>query len=392
MGYYGFHDYATALWWKHVQQVLTASELDTELARKVLQTAQVYLTGIEEIGESEAFDASLEAIQSLKSKLEGVPKDLRNWNSFKIYDLRLVAVRKVLEIFVNQPQEHNEATIALFGPWRHKCRKPWYLVETDFVNSDYQGKSGKSALQAAVEQGHLHIVQSLIRKGANVDIMMSRPAKGNRSLVNIAVKNRDLEIVTFHCGLDRVSLNGISHDYWTMSMCMDLIPFPRSIMAQLLRNATPKSNERLFSECHGCDIFSRNHPHALLLRLDALLSSGKIDPNVRDPMGNRPIDAACARGDYPIFQRLCAVTTASDIQDGSGNTLMQLATKGSHYAMVEFIIKERADINTANEACSIPLQLATNSEVRRLLVDNSAKMHPVDHSDRLMRDAIHTML
>ncbi|CEI67558.1 unnamed protein product [Fusarium venenatum] len=69
MGYYGFHDYATALWWKHVQQVLTASELDTELARKVLQTAQVYLTGIEEIGESEAFDASLEAIQSLKSKL-----------------------------------------------------------------------------------------------------------------------------------------------------------------------------------------------------------------------------------------------------------------------------------------------------------------------------------
>ncbi|CEI67560.1 unnamed protein product [Fusarium venenatum] len=209
---------------------------------------------------------------------------------------------------------------------------------------------------------------------------MSRPAKGNRSLSRLL----DDEHV-----YGSNSIPAVNHGSDTTERYPEI---EREALLYAIKEQNVTAVTYLAEIIHTSCFYGTLGWCTDLPRLDALLSSGKIDPNVRDPMGNRPIDAACARGDSPILQRLYAVTTASDIQDGSGNTLMHLATKGSHYAMVEFLIKERADINTANEACSIPLQLATNSEVRRLLVDNSAKMHPVDHSDRLMRDAIHTML
>ncbi|KLP18132.1 Uncharacterized protein LW94_12089 [Fusarium fujikuroi] len=124
-GYYGFHDYAVAFWWKHIQQVLAASELDTELARKVLQTADRYVTDTGEIEETEAVDDSSQGIQSLKKKLEGIPQNLRDWDSMRIYEMRAVAVRDAIELLINQPYEQKEDTLALYGPWRYKCRKPW---------------------------------------------------------------------------------------------------------------------------------------------------------------------------------------------------------------------------------------------------------------------------
>ncbi|KAM0543086.1 hypothetical protein ACHAO7_009558 [Fusarium culmorum] len=124
-GYYGFHDYAAAFWWKHIQQVLTGNELDNELAQRVLQTAHRYVIDIGEIDQTEGFDDSSLEVQSLKSKLEDIPKNLRNWSSIKIYEMRLVAIRDAIEVHINQFYEHKQTALALYGPWRYKCHKPW---------------------------------------------------------------------------------------------------------------------------------------------------------------------------------------------------------------------------------------------------------------------------
>ncbi|RKK19466.1 hypothetical protein BFJ66_g11558 [Fusarium oxysporum f. sp. cepae] len=490
-GYYGFHDYAVAFWWKHIQQVLAASELDTELARKVLRTADRYVTDTGEIEQIEAFDDSSKEIQSLKRKLEGIPQNLRDWDSMRIYEMRAVAVRDAIEVLINQPYEQKEATLALYGPWRYKCRKPWcqffsrgfedaqqqqihinqhelpftceyqgchatevgFGTETDLktharrwhpkeepslfpapkrhtpshsdilktvrmgdlnkvknlieqvnISPDYQRKGGKSLLELAVQNGHLHIVQYLTAMGANVNVKVRQ----TRSLLDVAVASRDLEIVTFLCNLNSISLDEGKPDYNTLAVCAMLDPFPQAIMAQLLRTASLKRSQDLllfaiksknatavayFAEALDASCFDSALEVAAttahLPCLDALLSSGKTDPNARDVEGALPLHAACASGALPIVQRLYAVTTTTHIKYASGNTPLHLASWGGHVAVVEFLIRKGADINATNKDLETPLQFAIRNggtAVRKLLLENGARLDTVDESAGALPD------
>ncbi|KAG8677696.1 hypothetical protein FPOAC2_03877 [Fusarium poae] len=481
-GYYGFHDYASAFWWKHVQQVLTASEMDTGIARKVLQTAHEYLTRTGEIEENTAVDDdSSGAIQSLKRKLERIPQDLRDWTSIKIYELRLVVIREALEVLVNQPREHRVAGLALYGPWRYKCRKPWcqyfnhgfedaqqqqlhndkhelpftcdyhgcvaaefgfekesdlrthtrrwhpleeplpfpmpkqhtkshpnifkavetgdletvkYHIQQGNISPDYQKKGGKCLLQSAVEKGQLHIVQYLKEMGANM-VVESRPNTPFGSLLKIAVACEDLEMVAFLSDLYNFS------DTWALRRCTDMVPFPRSIMAQLIRNASPEDQQDIlsyaiesrnatavsyFAETLDASYFDNTLMVAVKSRhlpsVDVLLASGKVDPNVHSSKGHALLHDTCKFWTLPIFQRLYAVTTTTNSKDAFGNTLLHLASKFGHDAIVEFLIKEGADVNAKNLSSETPLQLASTWDrgvVVKLLIDNGAIWDPVDN-------------
>jgi len=491
-GYYGFHDYAVAFWWKHIQQVLAASELDSELARKVLRTASRYVTDTGEIEQIEAFDDSSTEIQSLRRQLEAIPQNLRDWDSMRIYEMRVVAIRDVVEVLINQPYEPKEAALALYGPWRYKCRKPWCqffsrgfeeaqqqkshinqhelpftcehqgchaaevgfgaendlktharrwhpkeepllfpapkrhntshndilkavrigdlnkvknLIEQANISPDYQIKGGKSLLQFAVQKGHLHIVQYLTDMGANVNVEVGQAG----SLLEIAVSNRDLEIVTFLCNLNSMSPEEGQPDYDTLTACAMLDPFPQAIMAQLLRTASLKLSkdillfaimnriatavaylsEALDAPCFiGALKVAATTAH--LPCLDALLSSGKTDPNAPHWQGALPLHFACASGVLPIVQRLYAVTTTTHILDASGNTPLHLASMGGHVAVVEFLIRKGADINATNKDLETPLQFAIRNNdmaVLKLFLDNGARLDLVDESAGPLPDA-----
>ncbi|KAJ4094512.1 hypothetical protein NW760_012659 [Fusarium oxysporum] len=487
-GYYGFHDYAVAFWWKHIQQVFAASELDTELARRVLQTAYRCVIDAGELDKIDVVDDSTGVIQSLKSKLEGIPQNLRDWDSIRIYEMRVVAIREAMEALVNQPDEHKPSTLALYGPWRYKCRKPWCqffsrgfeearqqqihinqhelpftceyqgcfatkvgferesdlknhtrrwhpkeepslfprpkrltsshpdilkaaqtgdlntvkgLIEQGNASPDYQTKGGKSLLEAAVQNGHLHVVQYLTEMGANVDVRLWQ-SRGTRNLLDEAVARRDLEILTFLCGLDSISLCNAYSSSMTLHTVVDIVPFPHAIMAQLLRKADLEHlidvlvfairSRKATAVTYFAETIDESCFHSALEVaattpdlpcLDALLSSGKVDPNARSLMGDLPLHAACASGTLSIVQRLHAVTTTTDIKDASGNTPLHLASKGGHYAVVEFLIKEGADSYAKNLSTETPVQLAIQNgheAVRRLFVENNAILDSVDNS------------
>ncbi|CAG7555173.1 unnamed protein product [Fusarium equiseti] len=492
-GYYGLHDYAAAFWWKHIQQVLAASEVDTELAQKVLQTATHYVTDTGEIEQIEDFDDSSKEIQSLKRKLEGIPQNLRDWKSLRIYEMRAVAVRDAIEVLINQPCEPKEAALALYGPWRYKCRKPWCeffsrgfedaqqqkihinqhelpftcehegcyagevgfgteidlktharrwhpkeeallfhapkrhnsshsyilktvrmgdlnevksLIEEANISPDYQREGGKSLLELAVQNGHLHIVQYLTKMGANVNLKVGN----NRSLLDVAVTSRDLEIVTFLCNFSSISRDEGSPDYLnTLALCVMLDPFPQAIMARLLRTTSHKDSQDLllfaiesekttavayFADALDASCFNRALEFVIttahLPCLDALLSSGKADPNARDLLGALPLHYACASGALPIVQRLYAVTTTTRINDVSGDTPLHVASMGGHVAVVEFLIKKGADINATNKRFETPLRFAEvygKTAVRKLLLENGAILNTVDESGGASPDA-----
>ncbi|KAF4333390.1 zinc finger protein [Fusarium beomiforme] len=482
-GYYGFHDYAAAFWWKHIQQVFTASELDTELGQRVFKTAYRCVTDAGELDKIDVFDNSTGVIQFLKSKLESIPQNLRDWDSIRIYEMRIVTIREAIEVLVNQPDEPKQSTLALYGPWRYKCRKPWCqdfsrgfeearqqqihinqhelpftceyqgcfatkvgfetendlknhtrrwhpkeelsvfprpkrltsshpdilkaaqigdlntvkdLIEQGNVSPDYQKKGGKSLLEAAVQNRHLHVVQYLTEMGANVNVKIWQ-GRGNRNLLDEAVARRDLEIVTFLCGLDSISVG----KFQFMST-VDIVPFPQAIIAQLLRKAALKDlpdvlhfairSRKATAVTYFADTIDKScfnsalevaATAAHLPCLNALLSSGKVDPNARSSKGDLPLHTACASGTLPIVQRLHAVTTTTDIEDASGNTPLHLASKGGHDAVVEFLIKEGADINLHNRSLMTPIQLAIQNgheAVRRLLIENNAILDLVDNS------------
>ncbi|KAF5697106.1 zinc finger protein [Fusarium globosum] len=490
-GYYGFHDYAVAFWWKHIQQVVAASELDTELARKVLQIADRYVTDTGEIEQIEAFDDSSREIQSIRRKLEGIPQNLRDWNFMRIYEMRADAVRDAIQELINQPYKQKKATLALYGPWRYKCRKPWcqffsrgfadaqqqqihinqhelpftceyqgchatevgFGTETDLrtharrwhpkeepslfpapkrhtpnhsdilrtvrmgdlnkvknlieqakISPDYQKEGGKSLLELAVQSGHLHIVQYLTEMGANVNVKVRQ----TRSLLDVAVASRDLEIVTFLCSLNSIPVDEGKPDNNTLAVCAMLDPFPQAIMAQLLRTASPECSQELLlfaiksknatavaylAEALDASCFDSALEVAATIAhlpcLDALLSSGKTDPNAHDVDGGLPLHAACASGALPIVQRLYAVTTTSH-KYVSGNTPLHVASRGGHVAVVEFLIRKGEDINASNKDLETPLEFAIrNGEtaVRKLLLENGARLDTVDESDGALPDA-----
>jgi hypothetical protein len=174
------------------------------------------------------------------------------------------------------------------------------LVEQGVISIDYQKRGGKSLLEAAVEKGHLHIVQYLTEMGANVNVTPWLPHTG--SLLHLAVMFRHLDIITFLCGVDNVSLGKDGIHRTPLDSAVMITPFPKSMITQLLSKATVEDSRNalllaikqgmvmavgyfannLDASCFGTALeVAAQTGH--LPCLNALLSSGKVDPNARNP-------------------------------------------------------------------------------------------------------------
>ena len=245
--------------------------------------------------------------------------------------------------------------------------------------------------------------------GANVKVKIRQTP----SLLTIAVSSRDLEMVTFLCNLNSISLDEGPLDYYNLNASVLANPFPQAIMAQILRKASPRHSQDLLllainsnratavaylAEVLDATCFDGALELAVtkarLSCLDSLLSSGKADPNARNAEGALALHAACALGALPIVKRLYAVTTTSHVIYASGDTPLHLASNGGHAAVVEFLIKNGADINAMSRDRQTPLQSAIKNgkmAVRELLLENGARLDLVEESAGALPDA-HRMM
>ncbi|KAF4989706.1 hypothetical protein FDECE_14621 [Fusarium decemcellulare] len=287
-----------------------------------------------------------------------------------------------------------------------------YLVEQGYVNpSHWKKHTFRTPLHAAAEYGHLHVVQYLTQKGAAVD------AKTNASQTALhkAVARRDLEITTFLCDLDRVTLLKDMHGRTALDDAVCDNQFNKAIVAQLLRKATPDVLEnalllairskkvmavRYLAE--NIDVRYLNEFKSALevaVRtehlpcIDALLSSGKADANVRNSAGALPLHVACQVGSLPTVQRLHALTTTPDLKDLEGKSLLHLAIAHRHEGVALWILQNgvcEADINASDKDGQTPLILAFKNgyeEVAKVLIKKTANLE--DHNgDSLFHWAI----
>ncbi|CEF76018.1 hypothetical protein FGSG_10569 [Fusarium graminearum PH-1] len=363
-GYYGFHDYAVAFWWKHVQQVLVASQLAADLVRSAMQAAYRCVIDIGELDQTGDFDDSIFDIQNVKSKLKHVPQSLQDWNTIKIYEMRAVTIRDAIEVQINHFYEHKQAALALYGPWRYKCRKPWcQYFSRGFEKAQQQqihinqhelpftcehpgcfatevGFEKETDLKTHARRWHPKEEQLLFptsrRPGTKqLGVSPDYQKKGGHSLLETAIRNGHLHVVQY---LTEMGAN-VNMKTWK-----DARPL------NLLDEAVARCDLEIITFLCSLDSFS--------LAVHALLSSGKSDPNAHGLLRQLPLHLACEIGTLPIVQRLYAATTTTDIEDTSGNTPLHIASMGGHYAVVDFLIKEGADINALNQTSETPLHLA----------------------------------
>ncbi|KAH7330241.1 hypothetical protein BKA65DRAFT_55430 [Rhexocercosporidium sp. MPI-PUGE-AT-0058] len=135
-GYYGFHDYAVAFWWHHVDKAVDISEdLPLETFRSVLKSVAKLLRKSQSKRENSRDDpGDLETIVKQFRELPRNSRDRQKVLGPLGIEISTGLVRDAIEAL--RSKEIHSNTIPLYGPIRYKCPKPWcQLFATGFVEA-----------------------------------------------------------------------------------------------------------------------------------------------------------------------------------------------------------------------------------------------------------------
>lgn len=247
-----------------------------------------------------------------------------------------------------------------------------YLVERKIIRPSHQtrGINPRIVLHVAVENGHLDIFRYLVKMGAGVNMREGHFG----TVLHRAIARHSLEITTALCDMDSVSLSRDLHGKTPLDYAVCADPFDKLIVNQLLRKGTPdilwsslllavRSERdmairylatRIDAECFNGpeNILEVAASTGNLLCINALLSSGKVNPNVRNSAGLLPLHSACTSGSLPAVQRLYALTTSDDLNDSEGHPPIHLAADADQADVVLWILQTTTrgiDVNTRDK-------------------------------------------
>ncbi|RSL93102.1 hypothetical protein CEP52_013447 [Fusarium oligoseptatum] len=257
--------------------------------------------------------------------------------------------------------------------------------EQGIIGTRYRGRRlRRTPLHAAAENGHLQVCRYLTRMGVDVN--------GNTNTLETAlhksVARRDLEITTFLCDLDNISLSEDATRKTALDYAVSTDPFDKAIITQLLRKATPNvlqnalllaiRSKRVMAVRYLADNIDTQRFNGFekpleaaarighLPCLDALLSSGKANPTGRSSAGGPAFLAACGLGKLSVVQRLQALAATTNLKDLNGNSPLHLAAANGHEDIALWILQKaanKADVNIRdkNVAGQTPLSYAAEN-------------------------------
>jgi hypothetical protein len=127
-GYYGFHDYATAFWWNHVDKLIEAREnVSLEIYRRTLQSVAKLLNT--HLISTDICEEGLEDVAAIASRFAELPKNPREREKMLSLEVSTERVRDAIEAIKGRGDKTYIAgeinTLPLYGPIRYKCPKPW---------------------------------------------------------------------------------------------------------------------------------------------------------------------------------------------------------------------------------------------------------------------------
>ncbi|KAJ4007424.1 hypothetical protein NW766_010109 [Fusarium irregulare] len=229
------------------------------------------------------------------------------------------------------------------------------------------------ALTTAIKSGHLHLLQYLIQlqpQDFTQQYWLPR-------LLREATQHRKLDLVAFLCNEDLFSRGGSKFISASLRYSARMTPFPKSIVALLLRKAIRNDvylglRAAIREEnITGVGFFAENIDSTDLQKsleyaaeignlpcLDALLASSKVKPEALNLAGPQLFRIACTHGHLAIVKRLVALNVDIDTTDRVENNPLHSASRGGHDAVVKFLLEEGADVDAKDKKGKTPLQLA----------------------------------
>ena len=251
-GYYGYHDYATAFWWNHVDKLIEARKMVSfDTYRRTLQSVAKLLTDY--LISTGMCDEELRDLDAIALKFEELPRNPREREKALSLELSTERVRGAIEaIEEGEDKTYTVGDIVilpLYGSIRYKCPKPWcqlfssgfakpeqrndhvnehdrpfrcsiegcYLVDIGYptepgLNQHIKrhhtqpetalfpkprtpGKR-KGDIFAATEEGNLNTVKDLVASGININ-KTKWAAKGETTLMMLAVGHGHLDVCKF---------------------------------------------------------------------------------------------------------------------------------------------------------------------------------------------------
>lgn len=251
-GYYGFHDYATAFWWNHVDKLIEArGNVRFDIYHRTLQSVakllKAYLISTDMCGEE------LEDVEAIALRFSELPRPPREREKVLSLQVSTERVRDAIEAIKETGDKTNIAdemsALPLYGSIRYKCPKPWCgLFSTGFATREQRRdhinehdrpfrcstegchhvdigfptesgldqhikrhhtqpeitlfpkprKSGKQKgnIFTAIEGGDLDTLKDLVASGGNIN-KMKRTAKGEKTLLMLAVEHGHLDVCKY---------------------------------------------------------------------------------------------------------------------------------------------------------------------------------------------------
>ena len=224
------------------------------------------------------------------------------------------------------------------------------------------GKKGTPTLLGAVDAGDIELVQSLISKGADVNVKNDR---GETPLHLLKRGNRDIAELLIAKGADvnAKNNNGSTPLHWPYGIKKDIV-------------------ELLIAK--GADVNARDNagntplitPFGMAKDIAELLIAKGADVNANNNGNETPLMRAAITGRRDLAELLIDKGTDVNAKDRAGRTPLHYAASQGHKEVVEVLIAKGADVNVSNNAGVTPLGMAEergNTEIVEILQKHGAK-------------------
>ncbi|KAG7404322.1 Ankyrin repeat domain-containing protein 50 [Fusarium oxysporum f. sp. rapae] len=258
----------------------------------------------------------------------------------------------VVELLIERPKIRLKHIMKLSFPKRAKV--------------DARDRYGRTPLSYAAWNGHMAIVQRLVKAGARVD---SKDDIGGTPISYAICSGHEDVAKQLMKGAQVDSVNRIS---WEL-LIYAAEKGHEAIVKRLLDNGT--ATEVVDSSGRTPLSYAAEGGHVAIARL--LLDNG-ADVNTNEGGGRTPLSYAAESGHVAVARLLLNNGADVNTNEGGGRTPLSYAAEGGHVAIARLLLNNGADVNTNEGGGRTPLSYAAESghvAVARLLLDNGADVN-----------------
>ncbi|EMT70529.1 Ankyrin repeat domain-containing protein 50 [Fusarium odoratissimum] len=271
------------------------------------------------------------------------------------------------------------------------------------VNIDHQDSHGMSALHLASRRGFANLVQALLHRGADTDLMNERDSRGVTPL-HMAVMQGHEAIVNqlLAAGAD---VNAKDDDRWTplhaavvrghdnlIELLASRVDDAQEIMDKLQSELSDQDNRNILEELasnksHGSIVVSGLRTavnSGYKERIMSLIESG-ADIDAQDPIGeSTALTQAAEQGRADLASLLLENGANPNQREKHGKTALHIAAQNGHLDVVAVLIAGGADIDARVHGWTSMLLAAKNERFGTLdyLIRRGTDVNAVDYCGR----------